>query len=233
MSSDYRNPYVPVIAQAAPATEEVPQTRYQALSGLAVGSLGFGLVSVLSIVSWLFVFAAAAGVLLGWLALRQIRLNREEMTGVEMAWAGIAASVILCSGGFAWNIYMSYFSVPAGYEPISFKMLQPDPAKPDQRVSDDAEMLDKRKVFIRGYMQPGRQKGGFKEFILVDDPGSCSFCTPTPRPTQLIRVKLAGSLKVNYTARLVAVGGEFSVHTDPREEGLGGLVYQIDADRVR
>jgi len=233
MSSDYQNPYVPVLAQPAAATEEVPQTRYRALSGLAVGSLGFGLLSVLSLVSWLFAFAAAAGVLLGWLALRRIRRNREEMTGVEVAWAGIAASVILCSGGFAWNIYMSYFSVPEGYEPINFKMLQPDPTRPDQRISQDAEMLDKRKVFIRGYVYPGKQKGGFKEFVLVDDPGSCTFCAPTPRPTQFIRVKLTGSLKMNYTTRLIGVGGEFTVHTDPREEGLGGLLYQIEADRIR
>jgi len=233
MSSDYRSPYVRIAPQYAPATEEVPETRYRALSGLAIASLVLGLLSALTAVSWEFSLIPLAGTLSGWLALRRIRGNQEEMIGARIAWAGIVMSLVLWAGGAAWTTYTGYFSIPEGYHPIDYAMLQPDPNNPERRVSQDAEMLHDQKVFLRGYMNPGKQKSGLKEFLLIDDPGACSFCSATPKPTQLIRVKLGGSLKLNYTTRLIGVGGVFTVHPNPREEGFRELVYQIEADLVR
>jgi hypothetical protein len=233
MSSDFRNPYVRIASQYAPATEEVPETRYRAMSGLAIASLSLGLLSALTAVSWAFVLIPLAGGLLGWLALRRIRRNPEEMTGVRVAWAGIVTSLLLWACGAAWTTYTTYFGVPEGYKPIDYAMLQPDQNNPEERVSQEAEMLHDQKVFLRGYMNPGKQKSGIKEFFLIDDPGACSFCSVTPVPTQLIRVKLTGSMKLNYTTRLIGVGGAFTVHKDPREEGFRELVYQIDADCIR
>jgi hypothetical protein len=153
--------------------------------------------------------------------------------GVGVAWTGMALAVVLSGAGYAWTAYQYYYSVPEGYELITHPMLQPDGNDPERRVSSDAEMLDKRKVFLRGYMVPTKQQSGIKEFMLVDDPGACSFCAPTPKPTQLIRVKLTGALKTTYTTRLLGVGGEFTIHTNPKEEGFSGIVYQIDADCLR
>jgi len=233
MSSDYQNPYTQVVVAQPLSSEELPHARYRALNGLAVASLVCGVLSILTFLSSLLLVVPAAAIGLGWLALRQIRRNPEEAMGAGVAWAGMALAVLLSSAGYAWTVYHYYYSVPEGYELITYPMLQPDGNDPERRVSSDAEMLDKRKVFIRGFMAPSKQQSGIKEFMLIDDRGACSFCAPTPRPTQVIRVKLAGALKATYTTRLLGVGGEFTIHTDPKEEGFSGIVYQIDADCLR
>lgn len=214
-------------------TEEVPETRYRALSGLAIASMGLGLLSGLTFLGWSLAVVPVAGLIVGWMALRRIERNPEEMTGKTLAQAGMALSLVLWVSGYTWQYYLFAHYVPPGYELIDYRQLQPDPNDPEQRISRDAEMWDKRRVFVRGYMSPGKQKSGIREFLMVDDPGACSFCAPDPKPTQLIRVKLTGGMKIEYTTRAIGVGGEFTIHPDPKEEGMGGLPYQIEADCLR
>jgi hypothetical protein len=213
--------------------EAAPETRYRALSGLAIVSVGLGALSALTFLGWSLAVVPLTGMAVGWIALRRIQRNPEELTGKAWAYAGMALSLVLWVSGYTWQYYLFSHFVPPGYEAIDYARLQPDPNDREQRVSRDAEMWDKRKVFVRGYMSPGKQKSAIREFVLLDDPGACSFCGPTPKPTQLIRVKLTGGMKLDYTSRAIGVGGEFTIHTDPKEEGMGGLVYQIEADCLR
>lgn len=231
--SDFSSQRVAILPDDSVQMQEKVETSYRALSGLAVSSVLFGLLSAATFIDWSLALLPVIGIGLGWVAIRRIRRNPAESMGLNWARAGIGLSAAMWVGGYSWLTYSYFHQTPPGYVLIRFAQLQPDPNRPDLRVSEDAEMLDKRKVFIWGYMYPGRQKTGIREFLLVDDPGTCQFCAPQPRPTELIRVKLLGGMRADFTTRLIGVGGEFTVHTDPTEEGMGGLVYQIEADCLR
>jgi len=231
--SDFSSQRVAILPDDTASMQEKVETSYRALSGLAVASTVFGVLSAATFLDWSLAVVPAIGIALGWIALRRIRRNPAESMGLNWARAGIALSAAMWIGAYGWMTYRYFHQTPPGYLLIDYRQLQPPPDRPDLRVSEDAEMLDKRKVFVWGYMSPGRQKSGIREFLLTDDAGACTFCAPQPRPTQLIRVKLINNLKTEYTTRLIGVGGEFTVHTDPREEGMGGLVYQVEADCLR
>ena len=210
-----------------------PEPKYRAINGFAVASLVFGGLSILTVVYWAMAVVPLAGIALAWLAFRRFRKNPEEQTGLMFAKLGLGLSLGLWLFGYSYQLYTYFTAAPPGYKPISYKLLQPDPSIQDERIPPAAEDLDKEKVFIHGYMFRARQRTNMREFVLVDDPGACAFCAPKPKATQLILVKLQGNLRTEFTTHLIGVGGEFTVHKDPREEGMGGLVYKIEADCLR
>jgi len=231
--SDFSSERVAILSDDSVQMQETVETSYRTLSGIAVASVVFGVLSAATFLDWSLATVPIIGIVLGWVALRRIQRNPEESVGRNWAMAGIALSVAFWIGGYVRLTYAYFNQTPLGYELISFKQLQPPPDRPDLRVSEAAEMLDKRKVFVWGWMYPGRQKSGIREFLLINDPGTCTFCAPQPRPTELIRVKLASHLKIEYTSRQIGVGGEFTVHSDPNDQAMGGLVYQIEGDCFR
>lgn len=208
--------------------------KYRAVNGFAVASFVFGILSALTVVGWSLVVFPLVGVILAWLAFRRHRRNPEELTGLAFAKWGLGLSLGFWVTGWGYQAYLYYTAAPPGYLPISYKSLQPDPALPEELVPPFAEELhrNKQKVFIRGYMFRARQRTGITEFVLVDDPGACSFCAPKPKVTQLILVKLKDGLRTEFTTHMVGVGGEFSLHKEPEKE-MGGLLYKIEADVLR
>ena len=75
---------------------------------------------------------------------------------------------------------------------------------------------------------------------------------PEPKPTDLVYIELADGKEANYTTRLIAVGGTFSLKmddprvkpdesetTDPEtgakkpKKDYGGVIYHIEADYLR
>jgi hypothetical protein len=212
---------------------EGPETNYRALSGLAVVSVILGGLSVLTFAGWMLSILQAAGIAIGLIALRRIDRNSEEMTGKNVALAGILLSVIFFAGGAAWMLIPR---TPAGYQWVDFKELQPNPDDPMQIVSEKAEneLADRTnpKILITGYMTPTRQKAGLREFVIVNDPGSCSFCNPNPKPTEMIFVKLGEGLRMEYRTNAVDVGGVLKINKAP-SPATGGTVYMIEADFIR
>jgi hypothetical protein len=231
--SEFSSERVAILSDDSVQMQETVETAYRSLSGIAVASVVVGVLSAATFLDWSLAAVPVIGIVLGWIALRRIRRNPEESVGRNWALAGIVLSVGFWIGGYAWMTYGYFNQIPAGYQLVSYKELQPPRERPDLRVSEPAEMLDKRKIFVRGWMYPGRQKSGIREFLLTNDAGHCNFCAPQPRPTELIRVKLASHLRIEYTTREIGVGGEFTVHADPTDTSMGGLVYQIEADCLR
>ena len=99
----------------------------------------------------------------------------------------------------------------------------------DQLVPPSAFDLDGKKVFIQGYMARGRQQVNLKRFRLCPVNGDCKFCTPNPKPAEILDVTLAGDLVTNYTNQLVRIGGRF--HVDPLDPH--GLPYSMECDYLR
>ena len=64
-------------------------------------------------------------------------------------------------------------------------------------------------MFLKGYAFPGRERHGIKNFVLVRDNLQCCF-GGNPKLTDMVEVKLAGNLAMDFTTNLrrVAEGTE-------------------------
>jgi len=208
-----------------------PSVRYRAISRMAVASLVFGVLSVLTVWHWALGLIPAVGILLGWMALRRIAKVPEELSGRGLAWAGLILSMVFGLLGSVVLAIAKAREFPAGYHELTYHDLQPDPNVPNQRIPPKAydsqyDQLRNNKVGFVGYMSPTRQQTGLKQFILCPSIPNCPFCTPNPKPTEMILVRLEGDLEARYTTHEIRVGGKFRVD----ETAPGGLPYQLDAD---
>lgn len=209
-----------------------PESDYRDLNRWAVASLVLGVLSVASALGWVFFFIPAAGVAAGWKALRQFRRLSEVQTGVALAYLGIAASLLFGLIG-AVVLHFVVRDVPSGYKEISFADLQPESGEIVPRYAMDLQptMSRDQRVFIKGFIYPGRQTRGIKEFVLVPTIGHCSFCIPQIRATELIRVKLEGDLTVDFRTWEVGVGGRLRVNVNAISQGQPP--YSLDADYIK
>ena len=217
------------------ARSERAEGGYRAVSGLAVWCLLLGLASGLTFLGWEMAVVPVAAIVLGWSALVRVRRNPQEMSGVGIVWTGVGMALGLWVLGYGWLIYQLQHWAPPGYKSITYALLQPAGDDIEQKIPDEAIALDRQKVFIRGFMLPGKRHE-MKEFTLSEDQGDCAYCKPMPRRTQLIKVKMKAPLTASYTTRAIGVGGEMTVIEDPKDPKrgeLGGLVYQIEADYIQ
>lgn len=210
--------------------DEFAPRRYRAVSALAVLSLVCGALSILTLFNWFFGFLPVAGLVFGVLAVRRIGRSPDELQGRPLALVGLGLSVVLWIGGATGLYIRQSYLVPAGYEAVSFVTLQRDTSRPDQPIPAAAAELNEKRIFLEGYMYPGRQTFNVKEFVLVPNSGLCKFCLNDVEPTQMIRVEMVGDKTANYTTSLCGVGGKLIV--DPKIV-LGRSPYLIEADVFR
>ncbi len=209
--------------------------RYRAVSRAAVLSVVCGVLSITTVLSWYLAIIPILGLLLGWFALTQIRETPKETTGRGLALTGIILSAIFWGTGHGYRIFRQVSEVPFGYVRVSYDDLQPDPDQPGERIPPYIfELLDEnekenQKVFLKGYMQAGSQHTRLKRFILCPSIANCAFCTPDPKPTEMVWVELQGDLKANYTLHEIAVGGKLLVDPD----SPFGLPYILEADYLK
>ena len=111
--------------------------------------------------------------------------------------------------------------------------LQADREVRGQWVPPYALTLEGKKVFLKGYMYPSRQQSALKGFVISRDNGSCPYCLPNPRPTDLIQVELTGDLRINYTDRLLRIGGLLHVEPEPKAGQPPGVAYRVVADYLK
>ncbi len=77
-------------------------------------------------------------------------------------------------------------------------------------IPSSAMALEGKKVFIKGYVYPGREMEGIKTFLLVRDQGDCCF-GGNPKITDRIQVTLVDPLRLTYKPRLHKLAGVFHV----------------------
>ena len=197
---------------------------------MAVASLVFGVLSILTVFSWFFAVVPLLGIMLGRLALHRIRDFPGELTGRGLAWAGVAVSLGLWIFGCACLVFTRYREVPYGYTALSFESLQPDKDVPGEKIPPAILDLQDKKVFIKGHMYPGRRSMGIKQFILVPTIDHCKFCSRQLKSTEMILVTLAGDLNTRYRSRLTGFGGKLRIDAEQASRAFGGLPYRIEAD---
>ncbi|MDR1141703.1 MAG: DUF4190 domain-containing protein, partial [Planctomycetaceae bacterium] len=203
---------------------------YRAISVLAVVAFIFSLFTPLMFLSNWFVICPLLGAVCGLFGLYRILSCPFDYTGRNFALAGIICSLVLALGAAGWGIRNYYFSIPYGYTAVNFLDLRPDPKtnKLPEYILDIAK--EHRKVYLRGYMYPGRQLAGIENFMLVRTVAHCKFCSPEQNPFDMISVHCVGDLKVPYRTRAVHIGGELYVNPKFR---YGELPYHIEADIFR
>ena len=207
---------------------------YRSLSRFATGSVVLGVFSILTMFSWFLGIIPAAGIMLAILALRQIDRAPEEWTGRRLAFTGLALSLGLWVLGSGYFVFASFKEVPFGYTPITFKQLQPDPKVRGEIIPPDIlDLKEDERIFIKGFIYPGRRSVGINQFILVPTIGHCKFCSRKLKSTEMVFVTLAGDLETDFVTTPVGVGGKLEVDRNEAIKPLGGLPYRLEADYIR
>ena len=217
-------------ADAAVAGERSNDESYRPLSLLAVSSVVLAMTSALVVFDWAFSVLPVSGIVVGWAALRRIRSRSPELLGGSVAKTGIVLSILIWGLAGGWLSYTKSVEIPAGYIVVTYDELQADPDEPGERIPDRAKRLLGKKIYVKGYMYPGRQMDGLKQFVMSRDNGSCTFCMPDPQPTDLLSVEMAGDMRVAYSKDMVHVGGKLSLMPEEKASGKGGVAYRLEAD---
>jgi hypothetical protein len=207
------------------------------LSIAAVLSVIFGLFSILTVFGWVFWVIPILALLLSISALKQIKYAPDDFEGKPIAWAGMALALVLAiTGGFYDHFNKN---VPAGYKAVAFDDLQPNSDNPGEIIPPSAFQLEptdnepNRRIFITGYIYPGKFSIGIKEFTLVPRLADCKFCWQQLRSTEMIHVKMTGDWTVDYSLRPVSLGGKLHIDRAQALNPFGGLPYQLDGDYCR
>ncbi len=205
---------------------------YRAVSSAAVVSLVFGIASILAFLDWMLLFFPLVGLVAGLMAGRKVRQYPEQFSGGGLARTGVLLSLAALVAAPVWLWYSMISEAPEGYLRISYAELQPDRGAPPTDIPRSATELDGKRVFIKGFMYPGPERSGIRRFILCRDNGTCCFGGVTPKPSDMVDVRLAGELKAEYATRVTRVGGIF--HVDPSSSGSGlDARYHLEADFIR
>ena len=220
-------------AEPFPARGASEAAAYRSLSALAVAGLVCGVFSMLVIFGWTLAAVPVAGILFSRAALKRIRRAPEELSGAGLARTGMGLCLFFWAGGYLWLSYAHAKDVPHGYTAVAYEELQGDASTGGRSIPQRAMELDGKKIFVKGYMYPGRQQLDLKQFIISRDNGRCNFCMPNPTPTDLVHVTLAGDLRTDYTTHIIALGGTLHVETDPEKIARKGTAYHIDAEYLR
>jgi hypothetical protein len=213
-------------------TETDEQFDYRPLSTIAVASLVIGLISSLAVLDWIMLSLPLVGIVLGVYAVRAVKQRSDEVTGLPLAKTGLTLSILSLVGGFGWLTYEYAVEVPDGYTRVSYAELQPGPDDPADRVPSSALNLDGKRVFIKGYIYPGKQTEGIESFLLCRDRGDCCF-GGDPKITDRILVQIVGPQRLSFKPTLQRVAGTFHVEPGTAVDAGGAVLYRLEADYLK
>jgi len=209
-------------------------TKYRALCGLSVIAVLGGLLSLLAILDvWTLKLVPLATILIGWLALRKISQDPEEVSGRGWALFGISVALVGLIVGTSLAAYTYATEVREGFQRIHYSQLQPvEDDKGQPRLPQEVLDLDGKKVFIKGYAyQPaGGEVFHIKQFMLVRDKGDCCF-GGNPKITDMILVTLKPPVELReWSTSVQRLSGTFRIQQGMAVDDLGGCIYHLDAD---
>lgn len=203
---------------------------YRAVSVLAVVAFVFSLFTPLMLLSMWFVICPLIGSVCGLIGLYKILSCPFDYTGRPFALAAITVSLLLGLAASAWWVRNYYFSVPDGYTAVNFLELRRDEETNEFPAHIVQLAKEKRKIYIRGYMYPGRQMADIQNFMLVRTVEHCKFCSPEQNPFDMISIHCKGDLRAIFRTKPVHVGGVLHLNEGFR---YGELPYHIEADLFR
>lgn len=229
------------MAAAAP-TDEADETRddrgddglesYRALGGVTIAAAVLALLSPLAFVDWWLLCVPVLAAVLGVVAWRDIVARPDVLTGKPIALGAILAGVLLCGAGFWYQATVYARELPEGFERLSYAALQPAEGDPPNMIPVTAVKMDGRDVLLKGFMYPGKQQHGIRQFLLVRDQGDCCF-GGNPKITDRVLVQLADKRGIEFTARQRKIAGRFSIRPSGSADVEGGVIYHLEDAVVR
>jgi len=117
------------------------------------------------------------------------------------------------------------------FDDILLDMKKGDPFKPEL-LTDKVKKLDGKTVKIRGYILPGFQQSGIKQFVLLRDNMQCCF-GPSAALHDCILVEMVGDATTDFTVAPVSVEGKFTVSEVLGPDGKHLAIYHLDAKAVK
>jgi hypothetical protein len=211
------------------AYQEPPESspvRYRAISAWAVLSVVCGAGTVaMAFFSWLGSPLPVAAILFGRMALGKIRRAPEEYSGQILAKIGIGLGAGL---GIALSMWLLFFSggVPSGYKVLDWADLELKNGNFSPAILELADPNKRNKVYVRGYILPGRQMVRLNEFSICRTSDQCRFAIKTNRPIDLIHIVLTADRTMDYTTHEIGVGGIFKVDANSPY----GTPYSLEVD---
>ena len=205
---------------------------YRAVASTAIAAIVLGLLSPLAFVDWWLVVVPVLGFMLGMVAVRDIAARPEVLTGRPLAITAMVLSAVSLVGGLVYLSAVYAAELPEGFSRLTFASLQPLPGDPADAIPDSAREMDGRDVLLKGYMYPGKQQRGIRQFLLVRDQGDCCF-GGNPKITDRVLVQKADKQTIEYTPRLRKIAGRFSIRPTGAVDVDGGVFYHLEDARVR
>ncbi len=129
------------------------------------------------------------------------------------------------------NDPMNQVVMDVGFEGLTFN-LQPDVVFRPGFMPAAITELNGKKIRVQGYMHAGVQKReGLTSFILLQNT-ECKF-GPGGQADHLIKVKLAGNLKTNYSTKLITIEGVLTIAPFKGIDGNTWSLYDMECDMVK
>jgi hypothetical protein len=218
--------------------EPAEPIQYRSVSALAILGLVVAAFSFLTVFHWLFWLIPVTASFVAYRAIKQIRFAPTEYTGVGFARSAMAAALVLGLIGQVTGHYIQKYTIPYGYKPVAWDVLQPDPNNPAEIIPEaayDLEPSDKdrdRRIYLKGFinLNSTNRTSKIKQFILVPTATHCNFCQTQLKSTEMIFVKFVGDLSIDATQNEIKLGGKFKIDRDQAANPFGGLPYQLEAD---
>lgn len=214
---------------ALPEEERYRRTTPFAIACLIVGVLAlFCLAAVQDLGALAYMTIPAVGLVLGVRAFMAIKRYDEQ--GKMPNRIGLALCVLCLATAWPLQKYLDANEIPPGYQRIGYEKLQAEEGKGP--IPDSAKALDGQRVFIKGFVYPGKKTSGITEFVLCRDNGSCCF-GGQPKLNDMIQVKLKEPLSLDYDTNMRQLAGTFRVSTKSASDGLGQVLYELEADYLK
>jgi hypothetical protein len=176
------------------------------------------------------------GLIIGLRSLASTRREPDVYTGGRLAAIGAVLSAVFLVTGVGYGAYVHVTEVPPDHTRISFPQMRPDVVEERAGIAVPPEImaLDGKRVFIKGYMRPPEVRSGIDRFLLVRDNNQCCFGDlSTVKYYDQILVDLRGSLRLNYSDKLFAVGGVLKVLPENAGRGPQAPVFAMQADHAK
>jgi hypothetical protein len=225
---------------------EAEQFEYRAFSTSAIASAIFGALSLLMILAGRDSLDSALllspipllGLLLGFRALSAIRATPDQLSGRNLAIAGIVLSLVGLIGGLSLAGIVHATEVPEGATRTSFYELRPDEKEElaGIPIPKEIQQLDGKRVFIKGYMRPDSTpvRRNVRKFLLVRDNNQCCFGDMSSvKYYDQVLVNFADNITTDYSSGLFRIAGTLRMQPRNLLSPSPLPVYFIEADYVQ
>ena len=205
---------------------------YRSFGGVTIAAAVLALLSPLGFIDWWLLVVPVLAAVLGLVGWRDILARPDVLTGKLLAIGSMVVGGLLFAGGFWYQATVYARELPPGFERLNYAALQPGEGEPANLIPESAVKMHDRDVLLKGYMYPGKQQRGIRQFLLVRDQGDCCF-GGNPKITDRVLVQMADKQTIEYTPRLRKIAGRFSIRPAGAVDVEGGVFYHLEDARVR